>query len=530
MLRFFAAIILSLCFYHELYAQHIFHHVQNGGIYDFIDELANASLVEVNSSVKPYSREQISQILVHASERVDELNKRQQAELKFYLKDFGKEIHDSKDFPRRIDLLYYHDTLFRATLNPIIGVDVFKNDNDIAYRRWVGAEGWAYIGKQVGMYASLRDFNENYRLGDRNFLNHYQGGGYKPKGLGGEFSDMRGGVTFRWAWGYIGLAKDNFEWGSGYNGTNIIYSRAPSFTMLKLMIKPARWFELNYIHGWLVSQVIDSSRSYSYAGSKRDVFHPKYIAANFVTVTPLKRLNLSFGNSIIYSDMDIHPAYLTPFFFYKSIDHHLNGMSNWTGQNSQMFLDISSRQIRNLNLYLSFFLDEIALSRMFDPERHSNFLSLKTGFRLSNFPVKNVMLTGEYTRNNPQVYEHINRTTDFESNRFNLGHYLKENSEEIFLALSVKPIRNLSVDLSYTNAKKGPYTSGGETRLGLAFMETIDWSAQIISFRTTFQPFNDVYTYLGVDFSDYNGRVSRYTPAFLHGENITLRIGGCYGF
>lgn len=511
-------------------AQQVYHHVTNSGVYEFVDELANMGIIEINSSVKPYSRKQISQLLKSAQQNIQALNPRQEAELNFYLKDFGKELNADKNFNRRFDALYYRDSLFTATINPVLGVNTFSNDSNLVYRRWVGAEAWSYIGEHIGMYASLRDYHENYRLGSRLYLNHFQGGGYKPVEKGGEFSEMRGGITVGWDWGSIGLVKDHLEWGSGYNGTNILYSRAPSFMMLKLMIKPAKWFELNFIHGWLVSQVIDSSRTYTYAGTQRDIFHPKYIAANFFTFTPIKRLNLSFGNSIIYSDMDVHPAYLTPLFFYKSVDHHLNGMSNYTGQNSQMFFDISSRQIKHTHLYLTLFLDEISLSRMLEEERHSNFFSLKTGFRISNFPLQNITLTAEYTRTNPQTFEHIIETTTFESNKYNLGHYLRENSQEFYLAATYRPFKNAKIDLSYTKAQKGPYTSEGPTRLGLKFLEWVDWQAQIISTTFSLQVLNDSYLYVGLDYGKYTGNTQDYTPEFLAGDQFTITFGGNYGF
>lgn len=515
----------------SLNAQSVYHHVRNAGVYEFVDELANIGIIDLNSSIKPYSRKQISQMLKAASEKRDLLNKRQEDELDFYLKDFGKELHPDKNFKRRFDVLYFRDSLFAATLNPVVGLKTFSNDSDFVFRRWVGAEAWGYMGKHVAMYASLRDYHENYRIGTRTFLNHHQGGGYKPVDQkGGEFSEMRGGVTVGWDWGSIGLVKDHVEWGSGYNGTNILYSRAPSFMMLKLMVKPAHWFELNFIHGWLVSQVIDSSRTYTYAGARRDLFHPKYIAANFLTFTPLPGLNLSLGNSIIYSDMDIHPAYLTPFFFYKSVDHHLNGMSNYTGQNSQMFFDISSRQIKHTHIYLTLFLDEISLARMFEKDRHSNFFSLKTGFRLSNFPLQNLTLTAEYTRNNPQTYEHIIETTNFESNRYNLGHYLRENSQEIYVSVTYRPFKNAKIDISYTQAQKGPYTSDGTSRLGKVFIESIDWQAKVFSTTFSLQVLNDSYIYLGLDYGNYSGNTNQYTPSFLAGEQFTITFGGNYGF
>jgi len=526
----FAISLLLLLTTSLAFGQDVYHHVTNQGVYELIDELANMGIISVNSSVKPYSRKQISQLLTQANSQTEKLSKRQKAEIAFYLKDFGKEQNITKDFPRRFDALYYKDSLFAFTLNPVLGVNTFSNSGDVIYRRWVGAEMLGYIGANFAMYASLRDYNENVRLGERDYLNHFQGGGYKPNADGGEFSEMRGGLSYGWSWGSISLVKDHLEWGSGYYGTNILYSKAPSFTMIKLNVKPSDWFELNFIHGWLVSQVIDSSRIYNYDGQKRDMFHPKYIAANLFTLTPFDRLNVSFGNSIIYSDMDIHPAYLTPLFFYKSIDHHLNGMSNYTGQNSQMFLDISSRLIRHTHMYATLFLDELSMSRMFDAEKHSNFFSLKAGFRISNFPIKNLTLTAEYTRNNPQTFEHIIETTTFESNRYNLGHYLRENAQELYLAASVKPFKNFSILVSYTNAQKGPYTSEEDSRLGLIFLERVDWQAHLVSTTVRYQVLNDSYIYAGIDYGNYSGNTEQYTPLFLTNSPITITFGGNYGF
>ena len=66
--------------------------VNNKGIYEFLDELANNHIIEINSVVKPYSRLFISKRLKEAEEKKDQLNPRQQKELDFYLMDFGKEL------------------------------------------------------------------------------------------------------------------------------------------------------------------------------------------------------------------------------------------------------------------------------------------------------------------------------------------------------------------------------------------------------------------------------------------------------
>jgi hypothetical protein len=73
---------------------------------------------------------------------------------------------------------------------------------------------------------------------------------------------MQGGITWSWKWGNAGFIKDRQQWGNNYNGANIFGGNNPTFVQLRLNLKPARWFEFNYFHGWLNSMVVDSSRSY----------------------------------------------------------------------------------------------------------------------------------------------------------------------------------------------------------------------------------------------------------------------------
>ena len=232
-----------------------------------------------------------------------------------------------------------------------------------------------------------------------------------------------GGITYTWKWGSFGAIKDHFVWGDNEHGSNIFSGRTPSFAHLHLHLKPARWLDFNYIHGWLVSNVIDSAKNYYVNGSlNRQVFRPKYVAANLATITLVKGLDVSIGNSIVYSDQNVNPAYLIPVFFYKSVDHTQTSTgADELGQNAQMFFNISSRNIKNVHLYLSGFIDEISFSNALDEKEQSNFISGKIGMKISNLFHKNIFLTGEYTRTNPITYRHYVATTTFESNGYNMG-------------------------------------------------------------------------------------------------------------
>jgi hypothetical protein len=245
------------------------------------------------------------------------------------------------------------------------------------------------------------------------------------------------------------------------------------------------------------------------------------------TFTPLRNLNISAGNSIIYSDNTVNPAYLVPLFFYKSVDHTLtSGINN---MNSQMFLDISSRQIKNLHLYASLFIDELSVDR-FTKDDEWNFFSWKTGFRLSNFPVQNLSLTTEYTYTYPLSFQHYVPTLTYETAGFNLGHYLKDNSREWYVSLNYKPLRTLDINLFLLDAIRGPdYTELGTNRLGNPPLSSEEWHNTTIGLKASYQVINDLYTWMSYSHSDISGD-PRWSAGYFFGVKNSLNLGVSIGF
>lgn len=503
-----------------LMAQEVPEHISRKDIYEFIDELANLHAISVNTVAKPFSRLQIAELLIEAAASDVDLNKRQKAELDFYLGIYTPDINGGdttqyyfhelfrKDltfsFPRgRYDLFHKRDGIFRLTLNPILGYENISSGGNSMFHRWNGLEAYAYAGEHFGFYANLRDNTESIRLTDPDYMVNQTGANYKPRGDGGDYSEMRGGITYSWDWGSIALEKDHFTWGNNYHGANIFSGHQPSFALLDLKMHPADWFEFRYVHGWLVSEVIDSARSWSYINSygsgQRQVFIGKYLAANMLSVRPFKHTWLSIGNSIIYSDIGFHPAYLMPLGFFKSIDHTYNGTgSNYLGHNSQMFFDLSVREIPRTHLFMTVYVDEISFSNMWDKDKHSNFYSAKAGLRLSGLPVMNTGATIEYTRTNPLAFRHNMPVTTFESNNYILGHYLKDNAEELYMAFYWKPVRNLRCEAFYNKARKGPdYNAIGGDIKGLPFISDEVWSLRTLGIDISYQLFNNVNLSVG---------------------------------
>ncbi|MBN2667147.1 MAG: hypothetical protein JXR67_11590 [Bacteroidales bacterium] len=546
----FLIIILPL----KVTSQELPHPVVNTGVYEFLDELASMQIIEINSAVKPYSRLYIANKLNEADQQREMLNSRQQKELDFYLMDFGKELllfsHDrttarpqdrrtflwhegeedtsnGKTFKLRRDLFYYKDSLFSLTINPILGGEVFFNsDGRATYARNFG-EARAYIGKW-GFWASLRDNHEKPLLGRPQYLTKREGGHVKGAT---DWSEMQAGITRSWSWGYAGFVKDRQQWGSNYNGANIFGGNNPTFFAFKLNLKPVKWFEFNYFHGWLNSMVVDSSRSYwvsnSYGLDYREVYHKKYIAANMFTFTPVRNLNISAGNSIVYTDKHFSPVYMFPLFFYKSVDHsYTSGVDN---MNSQTFIDISSRNIRNLHLYATLFIDELSVAR-FTRDDEWNFFSWKAGFRLSNLPFQNLSFTTEFTYSYPLSYQHYVPTLTYDTQDFNLGHYLRDNSKEWYFAVGYKPIRTLNISAWFTDAVRGPdYTKLGTPRVGNPPLASVEWQSRIFGLRASYQVINDLYTWCSFSVSEVTGD-ERWSPEYFYGQKNTINLGATFGF
>ena len=564
-------LILSILFILSVFsiaAQDIPQHISYSRIYDYLDELATDGIIELNSVAKPYARSFIADKLLEAQTKSEELNKRQQNELRFFLVEFALEqkilpkahltlLHTEHTKVALIQpAIHYRDTLFRARITPILGMHITHNENGNITKRWYGADFQAMMGDHLSVYGSLRDISvQGAILARPSYLNDQLGYEYKESSAGGDFSDSRGGIKYDWKWGSIGLVKDNVVWGDNYHGSNILSGRTPSFPMLTLHLKPSKWFEMQYFHGWLVSNVIDSTRFYQDNQDKRSYrMANKFIAANMLTFTPIPKLNLSFGNSIIYAEANVQAAYFIPIAFYKSIDHTLTKGPGLENQNSQVFFNFSSRNIKHLHLFTSVYVDEVSFSRFSPGNAENNPISYKVGANLSNFPLQNVSITGEFTRSNIINYKHSIPALTWASNGYNLGSYLGDNSQEIYLALRYKPFQGIDLSLSYVDAKHGneyQYICSGRTILDIIsqpVLGDITWTNKTVALKGQFEVVTNVYALINIEYSDIRGYdltstpivgevrktaqgyLDLYTPAYLQGKHTTFTFGLSFGF
>lgn len=554
--------------------------VGDEAVYLFLDELAADGVITLNAVVKPYSRliirqklEEAAAVMAAMAQQEEEpgipagsagdeiaaektmnsgkagpaiasLTARQQKELDFWLSIYSPGEADGK-----LKLLLnpataqYTDSLFSVTVSPILGLTVgvtsgspgdgsggsgagaTSRQRTIAWKN--GAKVYGNYGRWA-FFAALQDNHQDPLLGEPQFLTRERGGHIKN---GTDFSEMTGGVSYMWKWGDLAFLKDSPVWGSGYAGTNILSGRAPSFMHIRLHLKPVKWAEMTWIHGWLTSMVIDSTRSYwvsnAYGTDYREHYRRKYFAANIFTFTPVERLHISAGNSVIWSDPRITPYYLMPLFFYKSVDHGVNsGINN---SNAQMFLDVSSHNIRRLHLYGTLFIDELSTSRFSTSDY--NFFSWKGGFRTGNFTfLPNVWLTAEATFTYPLTFQHNVPVTTFENQGYNMGHWLRDNSRSLYFAADWRPLRAAGVRLWHERSERGTdYQSVGGSRLGLPYLETVEWSNTTTGLDISYMITGGVQVRASVIRRDVTGEEDWY-PSHLSGTTTTLSGGLVWGF
>ncbi len=549
MMRILLLLCCSLVIGNCLFAQHVYQPLADQAIYDFMDELANDQLIVLPTVAKPYPRTVIAEKL-RSVVKNELANDRQRKRAEILLTDYnfedpelelGSSFRDAYSIvPPRVRL---GGEWGKVMARPIYGIQLYNTGEDSFFASYGGAEMMAYLGRGFSAYANIRDNYQQEILGESTFLTRETGAAYKYGGLGGrvgaDFSEFRGGITYSWDWGTVGFVKDQVQWGNHYGGANILSGRAPSFPMVNLELKPFKWLQFRYFHAWLVSEVIDSTRSYTYTTPSssrfRAVYRNKHIAANLFTISPWSTLDVSFGNSIVYSDMPAHPAYFIPFAFFKAVDHTINqGIDN---QNSQLFFDISYRGIKHLHLFSSVFVDELSFTRLFDPDRR-NFLSYKFGVGLSNWPFENVGLQLDYNRTTPVTYDHRIPSLTYASNEYNLGHFLNDNAASLNLQLWVRPHAKWNINFAYDLWQQGeqfPYDLLGDTPVDeLPFLDNIMWESSALSADISWVPISNFSAFIQLVYrnteSSLDTGVELLRPAFEANSDFTGGFGFRFGF
>ncbi len=295
---------------------------------------------------------------------------------------------------------------------------------------------FGYAGSNWGFSMSFNDNEETGRYIDSTRLfSPAPGFNLTKRGKNSiQYDDVQGDVTYSWNSGSISAGKYYLNWGSGKGGQLILSDKAPSFPLIQFEFSPVSWLRFTYFHGWLKSNVVDSSsiRATAVIGRENIDEVPKFIAAHMLSFYPNDEFTFSIGESIVYSDR-LQPVYFIPVLFFRVADHYLSSKDTHSSSgNAQMFADASYKNLAlRTKFYGTFFIDELSLESVFKGGNLSA-IAFTLGFESVDPIIKNSSFVLEYTRINPFVYMNSNDAQLYTNNGYQLGHWIGSNGYQVY--------------------------------------------------------------------------------------------------
>lgn len=545
-----ALVVFFISFISVCFAQGVYQDA-NHPVYDFLQRMETKLHINYSRLVLPISRMDIAAELLRLDSLKSALNTVEKGELSWHIEEFSDECavvlknkanEKSESLASRSWLYHYNDGYFKLSVSPIVGAQLSRQFNSSIAKTWDGAHITSSIGEHWGIMFDFADHSETgNKLDSAKRLTPQTGvivKGYSKNNI--QYSEARGAITYEDKAYSISVGKDWFNWGSGYHSRLILSDKAPSFPYVRLDLHPVDWLHFYYIHGWLNSRVDDSSRSYPTQIKLNDstyewrvVERDKYIAAHILEVRPWQGVRVSLGESIIYSDGSPKLGFLIPVVFFRLVDHYYEGaQNNSRGGNGQIFSDLSVSVIKNYNFYLTLFIDEFSLTQFLKGQTGRN----QSGFTIGGsayepLQIDNLMIRAEYTRILPWVYSNFIQAQTFTSSNYLLGHYIGQNSDQIYLQADYRFRPNLVLRGSFTYTRNGGMGDINDQykEIQEPFLYGKVRKETILGLELQYEPYHDVFGKLRFESSNVSDQDITRTPLYQIGTFTNIFASIQYG-
>jgi hypothetical protein len=475
-------------------------------VYAFLKRMeARQLLMGYKDAAKPLSRITIAKMLKTLEPQVKEMIRVERENYEFFVTEFKYELlklaNDPQPSELRWHLLSYDLTDGHANLDINYKLSSTSEQGKSHTLRSQGLTMYGYTFNDVGFsfqWIDNLEHGDNINFDKTNTPD--QGITLKTKQEANtlEYNAINAQLSWKIGAFDFSIEKAPNVWGYGKSGGIILSEKAPSFPQIKMRVPLSKNIDFIYIHGELNSNVIDSSRSYTVTYSHpffstiREVDHSKYIAAHMIEFSLFNGVDLSLGESVIYSDRGPLFIYLIPVMFFKAAEHY-----NRDADNTQIFGTLDLNVIRNINFTFSLFIDELNTDQLFDPNKSRRQLAFSSGLRLYDIPIDNMELYVEYTRANPWVYNHKYPATTFTNNGYDLGSWIGQNADDLFWEALYTPLRQLKIGLTYEVYRKGAASSiydqyqpdGGK----LPFLFGLWHQEHSVGIFVKYQPLRDIF-------------------------------------
>lgn len=445
-------------------------------VYNYLSRMADKGFINFDDVIKPLTRTYIAKNLQALSLHTEQLSTIEKKELKFYLQEYWIDLDTTqipsspvtfikKDRANRWRAFNIKSKNFLLNADPFFqGAGMYNGVKNFIHQS-IGANLWGQIGNHFGFQLSVNDISENRDgRGIDSFLFKQSQPGYvllgdKNNHQNLNYTDLRASLGYSWKNGSISFGQDYLLWGYGINGKIILSDKSPAYPYIRLDYQPFKWLKFQYTHAWLSSNIVDSNRTYSFGntvyGGSRIFYIQKFMASHTITFKPIKSLDISLGESIVYSDQ-INIGYLIPVMFFKVYDNLTSSNNILAGSNGQLFFQVSSRNmLKKTHLYSTLFIDEIRVAQVFNRNKSRNQLGFNLGVSVTDIFIPYLTLNAEYTRVNPFVYSNLNPVQNYTNHQFNLGDWMGNNFDRITLSANYTPLPKLKCNLRYQYSRKG---------------------------------------------------------------------------
>jgi len=470
-----ACCMLASLFTKPLQAQVVWEYQQKE-VYNYLARMAQKGIIRFDDNIKPLSRKYIADCLDSLSHKNSLLSATEKKELVFYYQEYGNELTGgpAENQPEQVKFLkpdpYKRWRMVDAkasnitlVADPVFTAATIQGSGKNVLQTSSGLSIYGYAGKHFGFHAYYNDITESGPGFDSTRQNTPETGIIRKDPsvkTSQNYSQFRGSISYSWKNGSISFGQDYLLWGYGEAGKIVLSDKAPAAPYIRFDYQPFSWLKFNYANIWLSSNLVDSARTYStgniiYGTDQRILFIPKYMATHSILIKASKGLDISAGESIIYSDrMDI--GYLIPVMLFKVYDNIVNNSNIQSGSNGQIFLQISSRnQLPKTLLYSTLFIDEIRLSTIFNKINSRNQLGVTFGGSVTDAIIPYLTVGVEYTRVNPFVYSNLIPAQTYTSHGYNMGDWMGNNFDRLTYTLKYTPFPRFKCLLNYQTSRKG---------------------------------------------------------------------------
>ena len=316
----------------------------------------------------------------------------------------------------------------------------------------------------------------------------------------------------------------------------ILSDKPASYPHIQLQLNPTKWLSINYIHGWLNSLVVDSAQSFYYGKSAvepriYEEYRSKYIAANFISITPNNTLTFSFGNSFIYSG-DLRPEMFIPVMYYKVMDHN-TGRGDTGDGNGIIFFDLGIKYPRNYHFYATAIIDVLNIRDMLNGIWHTQWFGYTIGGSVVDFGIEHLDFTIEYTKTDPWLYENKYELTNYKHLSYSLGHWIGQNADLLTTEFKYSFIRGMRISLMWQLFRKGDmldiyYAYNDPQPLSFLYGEKRHESR--VKLSIDYEVMHNLYLQGNWSYSDIKDEKAGRTVDFLVGSKHNIALSVAYGF